>query len=50
MQHHLFPYFANDVHCSFLEDVTIIFVDKNGPKDPILKIPIQNNQIISEIF
>ena len=50
MQHHLFQYFANDIHCSFLEDLIIIFVDKNGPKDPNLKISIQNHQIISAIF
>ena len=34
MQQHLFENFANEGHCSFLEDVTITFIDKPDPKDP----------------
>ena len=34
MQQHLFQPFAGEVHYSFLEDVTIIFIDKTDPKDP----------------
>ena len=34
MQQHLFEHFAGEGHCSFLEDVTIIFIDKTDPKDP----------------
>ena len=34
MQQHLFKHFANESHCSFLEDVTITFIDKTDPKDP----------------
>ena len=34
MQEHSFEHFANEGHCSFLEDVTITFIDKTDPKDP----------------
>ena len=34
MDQHLFEYFASEGHCSFLEDVTIIIIDKTDPKDP----------------
>ena len=34
MQQHLFEHFANEAgHCSFLEDVTISFIDKTVSKD-----------------
>ena len=34
MQQHLFEHFAREGHCSFLEDVTITFIDETDPKDP----------------
>ena len=34
MQQHLFEHFASEGHRSFLEDVTIILIDKTDPKDP----------------
>ena len=34
MQQHLFEHFGSGSHCSFLEDVTIIFINKTDPKDP----------------
>ena len=34
MQQHLFEHFASEGHCSFLEDVSITFIDKTDPKDP----------------
>ena len=34
MQQHLFKQFVSEGHCSLLEDVTIIFIDKIDPKDP----------------
>ena len=33
MQRHLFEHFTSEGHCSFLEDVTIIFINKAVPKD-----------------
>ena len=33
-QQHLFEHFASEAHCSFLQDVTIMFIDKIHPKDP----------------
>ena len=33
MQQHLFENFASEGHCSFLEDITITFIDKTDPKD-----------------
>ena len=33
MQQHWFEHFATEGHCSFLEDVTIIFIGKTDPKD-----------------
>ena len=32
IQKHLFGHFANEAHCSFIEDVTITFIDKTDPK------------------
>ena len=32
-QQHLYEYFASEGHCSFLEDVTIAFIDKTDPKN-----------------
>ena len=34
MQQHLFEYFSREDHSSFLDDVSIIFIDKTDPKDP----------------
>ena len=34
MQQHLFEHFPSEGHCSFLEDLTITFIDKTDPKDP----------------
>ena len=34
MQQHLFEHFVSEGHCSFLEDITITFIDKTNPKDP----------------
>ena len=34
MLQHLFEYFANKGRCSFLENITITFIDKTNPKDP----------------
>ena len=34
MQQHLFEHFTSECHCSFLEHVTIILIDKTDPKDP----------------
>ena len=34
MQQHLFEHFPSEDHCSFLEDLTITFIDKTDPKDP----------------
>ena len=34
MQHHLFEHFFKEGHCSFLDDITIIFIDKTHPKYP----------------
>ena len=34
MQQHLYKHFASEGDCSFLEDVTITFIDKIDPKDP----------------
>ena len=32
-----FIYFATECHCSFLEDVTITFIDMTDAKDPNLQ-------------
>ena len=37
MQQHLHEHFAIDVYCSFLEDVTITFIDKTDAEDPNLQ-------------
>ena len=34
MQQHLLEHFASEGRCSFLEDITIIFINKTDPKDP----------------
>ena len=34
MQQHIFEHLASEGHYSFLQDVTIIFIDKTDPKDP----------------
>ena len=34
MQQHLFEHFTNEGQCSFLDNVTITFIDKTDPKDP----------------
>ena len=34
MQQHFLEHFESEDHCSFLEDVTIIFIDKTDPKNP----------------
>ena len=34
MQQHLYEHFASEGNCSFLENVTITFIDKTDPKDP----------------
>ena len=33
MQQHLFEHFSSEDHNSFLDDVSIIFIDKTDPKD-----------------
>ena len=33
MQQHLFNHFCTSGHCGFLEDVSIIFIDKTDPTD-----------------
>ena len=65
MQQQLFEHFASEGHCSFLEDVTTIFIDKTDPKDlnrwehywrHTLKIMVplglnvEDDQVASEIF
>ena len=34
MQQQLFEHFSSEGHNSFLDDVSIIFIDKTDPKDP----------------
>ena len=34
MQQHFFEHFSSEGHNSFLDDVSIIFIDKTDPKDP----------------
>ena len=34
MQQHLFEHFSSEGHNNFLDDVSIIFIDKADPKDP----------------
>ena len=34
MQQHLFEHFSSEGHNSFLDDVSIIFIDKNDPNSP----------------
>ena len=34
MQQHLFEHFSSEDHNSFLEDVSVISIDKTDPKDP----------------
>ena len=33
IKQHLLEYFDSEGHCSFLEDLTITFIDKTCPKD-----------------
>ena len=37
MQQHLFNYFCTSDHCGFLEDVSLTFIDKTDPFDPLKK-------------
>ena len=34
MQQHLFEHFSSESHSGFLDDVSIIFIDKTDPKGP----------------
>ena len=34
MQQHLFEHFSREDHSSFLDDMSIIIIDKTDPKDP----------------
>ena len=34
MQQHLFEHFSSESHSGFLDDVSIIFIDKADPKGP----------------
>ena len=34
MEQHLFEHFSSEGHNSFLDDVSIIFIDKTDHKDP----------------
>ena len=34
MQQHLFEHFSSEGHSNFLDDVSIIFIDKTDPKGP----------------
>ena len=33
-QQHLFEHFSSECHSSFLDDISIIFIDKTDSKDP----------------
>ena len=35
MQQHLFNHFCTSGHCGFLEDVSLTFIDKTDPSDPL---------------
>ena len=35
MQQHLFNHFCTVGHCGFLEDVSLTFIDKTDPSDPL---------------
>ena len=35
MQQHLFNHFCTSGHAAFLEDVSITFIDKTDPSDPV---------------
>ena len=35
MQQHLFNHFCNSAHCGSLGDVSLTFLDKAGPSDPL---------------
>ena len=35
MQQHLFNHFCKSGHCGFLEDVSLTFIDKTDPSDPL---------------
>ena len=34
MQQHIYEHFSSEGHCSFLDEVSITFIDKTDPKDP----------------
>ena len=34
MQQHIYEHFSSEGHCSFLDEVSITFIDKTNPKDP----------------
>ena len=34
MQQHLFEHFSSEGHSGFLDDISIIFIDKTDPKNP----------------
>ena len=34
IQQHIFEYFSSKAYSSFLDDISIIFIDKTDPKDP----------------
>ena len=65
MPQNLFEYFASEGHCSFLEDVTITFIDKTDPKDPNqrehycrhtlkamapLGLNVEDDEVVSAVF
>ena len=35
MQHHLFNHFCTSGHAGFLDDVSITFIDKTDPSNPL---------------
>ena len=35
MQQYLFNHFCTSGHCGFLEDVSLTFIDKTDPSDPL---------------
>ena len=34
MQQHIYEHFSSEDHCSFLDEVSITFIDKTDTKDP----------------
>ena len=43
MQEHLFEHFNEEEHHRFLEDVSITFIDKTGPSEPLKRENYWNN-------